>query len=345
MSDEISPADARDRFLARRETDSTDRTLHSYRTRLDHFVEWCEEQGIDRVGDLTPLNVDDYALNRQRQGYSPVTVRGQLATLQVFLKYLARVGFVEQEVAESVDVPNLDAEEASSDERLAPEDAKPLLEFFRNSKARYGTPGHAMLELLWHTAARMGSVRGLDMEDFNPDERYVAFTHRPSTGTPLKNKHDGERLVGLSETVTEVLETYIARERFDKRDESGRNPLFSGRQGRPSFSTLRAWTYLATHPCHYTSCPHGKDRETCKYRDRTHASKCPSARSPHRIRTGSITWQLNQGLSVEQVAERVNASPKVIRRFYDKATQKEEFEERRQAASAALDIGGDDDDE
>jgi site-specific recombinase XerD len=343
VTDEISPADARDRFLARRETDSTDRTLHSYRTRLDHFVEWCEEQGIDRVGDLTPLNVDDYALNRQRQGYSPVTVQGQLATLQVFLKYLNRVGFIEDEVAESVDVPNLDGEEVSSDERLAPEDAKPLLQFFRNSTARYGTPGHAMLELLWHTGARMGSVRGLDMEDYNPDEQYVAFTHRPATGTPLKNKHGGERLVGLSETVVEVIDTYIARERFEKRDEYGRRPLFCARQGRPSFSTIRGWTYLATQPCHYTSCPHGKDRATCDYVDRSHASKCPSSRSPHRLRTGSITWQLNKGLSVEQVAERVNATPRVIRRYYDKATQKEEFEQRRRAASAALDIEESDD--
>lgn len=343
MSDDLSPSDAQERFLARRETDASERTLHSYRSRLDHFVEWCEEQGIDRVGDLTPRDIDDYSLDRQRQGYEPVTVQGHLATLQVFLKYLDRVGFIEQAVAESVDVPNLDAEEMSSDERLAPDDAEPLLQYFRDSKAHYGTSNHAVLELLWHTGARMGAVRGLDLEDYNPDERYVAFRHRPATDTPLKNKHDGERLVGLSETVVDVLDTYVARERFDKRDEHGRRPLFSARQARPSFSTIRGWAYLATQPCHYTACPHGKDRATCKFVDRNHASKCPSSRSPHRIRTGSITWQLNKGLSVEQVAERVNASPKVIRRYYDKANEKEAFEQRRRAASAALDIEESDD--
>lgn len=91
------------------------------------------------------------------------------------------------------------------------------------------------------------------------------------------------------------------------------------------------------------ACPHGNDRATCGYVDRNHASKCPSSRSPHRFRTGSITWQLNEGLSVEQVADRVNATPQVIRRYYDKATQKEEFEQRRRAASAALDIEESDD--
>jgi len=272
-------------------------------------------------------------------------VQGQLATLQVFLKYLDRVGFVEQEVAESVDIPNLDREEVSSDERLAPEDAKPLLQFFRNSTARYGTPGHAMLELLWHTGARMGSVRGLDLEDYDPDEQYVAFTHRPATDTPLKNKHDGERLVGLPETVVDVIDTYVARERFEKRDEYGRRPLFCARQGRPSFSTIRGWTYLATQPCHYTACPHGNDRATCDYVDRNHASKCPSSRSPHRLRTGSITWQLNSGLSWEAVADRVNSDPDTLRRYYDKATDREKLEERRREHLNKLDLEEEEDDD
>jgi site-specific recombinase XerD len=342
MSDgEPSPADAVDRFMARRETDATDRTIHSYESRLSHFVEWCEERGIDDVADLTPRHVDDYSLNRRRQGYEPVTVQGHLATLQVLLKYLDRVGFVEQDVAEAVDVPNLSAEEQSSDVRLAPADARPLLRYFRDSTAYYGTANHAALEVMWHTGARAGSIIGLDMEDYHPDERYLAFRHRPTTDTPLKNKHAGERLVGLSETVVDVLDTYVARERFDKRDEGGRRPLFSARQGRPSFSTLRAWAYQATQPCHYAECPHGKDRPTCKFTKRTHASKCPSSRSPHQIRTGSITWQLNEGLSVEQVSERVNASPDVIRRYYDKAREKEAFEQRRRAASESLDIDGD----
>lgn len=118
-SDELSPTDAFKRFIARRETDASDRTIHSYESRLDHFVEWCEEHGIDDVADLTPRHIDDYSLNR-RQGYERVTVQGHLATLQVLLKYLDRVGFVDQQVAEAVDVPNLSAEEQSSDERLRP---------------------------------------------------------------------------------------------------------------------------------------------------------------------------------------------------------------------------------
>lgn len=337
----LSPEDARDRYLAKRETSATDRTIDSYRARLKHFIEWCDEHDIEQVGDLTPFHIDEFDLHTRQQDYAQTTIKGHLACLRTFLKYLNRIDAVDEAVCEAVEVPTLSKEEESNDERLAPDDAVAAIQAHRDSPALYGTPQHAYLEVVWYTAARMGSIRALDIGDYDPDEGYVSFQHKPSSGTPLKNKHDGERLVGLPQPCCDVLDTYIARERFDKRDEHGREPLFCQRQGRPSFSTFRGWSYAATQPCLHGPCPHDEERETCDYVHRTHASKCPSSRSSHRIRTGSITWQLNQGLDPETVAARVNATPRVIRRFYDKQTDVEEFEERRRTASAALAITND----
>jgi hypothetical protein len=56
------------------------------------------------------------------------------------------------------------------------------------------------------------------------------------------------------------------------------------------------------------------------------------------IRTGSITWQLNQGYPIEKVAERVNASIPVIKQHYDQANSAEEFRTRRRDAETDLDI-------
>ncbi|QIO24377.1 tyrosine-type recombinase/integrase [Haloarcula sp. JP-L23] len=326
------------RFLRKRQTDATDRTLRSYRNRLDPFVEWCEDNGIECLGDLTAWHIDEYDLARREADLAPTTIKGHLSTLRVFLKYTASVGAVDDDLPEAVDVPPLDATEEQSEERLSAEDATSALSFFRSSRKYFGVSMHAFLEVAWHTGARMGGLRGLDLDDYNADDQYLEFRHRPSSGTPLKNKGDGERYVGIADPVCEALETYIARERSDKRDEYGREPLFCGRQGRPSFTTLRAWSYQATQPCLWTECPHGRRRSSCDWTQRSEASKCPSSRSPHRIRTGSITWQLNRSLSIEVVAERVNATPSVIRRYYDQATAEEEFEKRRRAAETALDI-------
>ncbi|QSG02499.1 XerD/XerC family integrase [Natranaeroarchaeum sulfidigenes] len=114
--------------------------------------------------------------------------------------------------------------------------------------------------------------------------------------------------------------------------------MFSGRQGRPSEATIRAWTYQATQPCVHRNCPHDKKRATCDWTHRNHASKCPSSRSPHQIRTGSITWHCDRGLPIEVISERVNASPDVIKRFYDKADQLRKMEERRKEFTADFDI-------
>ncbi|GAA0674290.1 hypothetical protein ACFQDG_07590 [Natronoarchaeum mannanilyticum] len=182
----------------------------------------------------------------------------------------------------------------------------------------------------------MSGVRALDLRDFDPDRQTLEFRHRPPT--LLKNKTEGERIVGISESVVDALQAYIERERFAKRDDNGREPLFSGRQGRPSDSTFRAWSYMGTQPCVVEACPHGKRRATCDYTRRNFSSKCPSSRSPHAIRTGSITWQLLRGLDIETVAKRVNARLETIRRHYYKATEREGFEELRAEKTLKLDI-------
>ncbi|WP_435318497.1 tyrosine-type recombinase/integrase [Haloarchaeobius sp. TZWSO28] len=335
---DMSPREARDRLLARRETDATDRTLASYKNRLSRWVEWCEENQIERVGDLTAWHIDEYDMSLRTQDYAPATIKGHLTTLRVLVKYLARIDAVDEGMPDAVDVPNLSPAEESSDERLNAEDAYAALEYFRNNAAVYGRPMHAFLEVAWNTGARVGGIRALDVGDYSSDSGTLAFRHRPSTDTPLKNKEEGERIVGIPPTVCDVVDVYIARERSNKRDDYGREPLFSARQGRPSFSTYRAWSYLATQPCLHSKCPHGRQRQSCEYVNRTDASKCPSSRSPHRIRTGSITEQLNRGYDIDKVSARVNATPQVLRDHYDVAGHDEEFEQRRRAEFADFDI-------
>lgn len=337
--DDLSPREAVNRYIAKRRTDRTDQTIRSYRNRLGTFVEWCEDECIEQLSDLSPWVVDQFDMSLRKRDVSPSTVKGRLSTVRVFLRYYEDLGVVEDGLADSVDVPTLTKAEESSDVRLATADADALLAFYRESPSYRGHAWHAWLELAWHTGARMGAIRGLDLEDYHPDAGYVEFIHRPDQGTPLKNKTDGERLVTISDAVVEALDLYIARERGNARDEFGREALFATNHGRASLATLRSYSYLGTQPCLHSECPHGRRRATCEYTERAHVSKCPSTRSPHQIRTGSITWQLNSGLGHETVAKRVNSKPATIRRYYDVATKEEEFENRRQEAEQQLHIG------
>ncbi|QSG06446.1 tyrosine-type recombinase/integrase [Halapricum desulfuricans] len=316
---QLAPADAVERYLRRRRSDSTEKSVHGWEYRLKLFVEWCDAVGLDEVGQLEGYDLDEYYEVRSAD-VAPATLEGEMWTLKTFLEFLEDIEAVDEGLSEKVRIPDLDAEDRSNDTKLSTDDAVALIEYYRNDETAYGNRQHVFLELAWFTGARQGGLRALDLRDASLDENpYVEFRHRPSTGTPLKNKRRGQRPVGLPEETADAVKEYIDEYRYDVLDEHGRSPLLASSQGRPTTNTIRVWSYLATIPCLHGPCPHDRDQSACQWTEYAHASKCPSSRSPHQIRTGTITWLLNEGWPPEDVAERVNASVKTIEQHYDKA--------------------------
>lgn len=349
---QLTPREAKERYLRRRSPDSTEQSIEGWHFRLKLFVEWCESVGLETVGELRGFDIDEYYELRSAE-VAPSTLEGEMWTLKMFCEFLEDIEAVEQGLADAVRIPDLDAEDRTNDTKLATEDALALLRFYRKSESYYGMRQHAVLELLWLTGARQGGLRALDIRDVHlGEDPYVEFRHRPETGTPLKNKRQGERPVALTPVVADVLEAYLETHRYDVRDEHGRQPFLASAKGRPTPNTLRTWTYLGTQPCLHSPCPHGKDRPSCEWTNYHHGSKCPSSRSPHQIRTGAITWMLNQGWPPEDVAERVNAAVETIEKHYDVADidelrrrKRDRMETRRRDLVTDLDIAENDDDE
>lgn len=324
---DLAPVDAAERFIARRERKNSEKTVRSYANRLRGFVAWCEENDIEQMRDLDGWWLDEYERHLEAGENAPSTVKGKMTALDQLLQYCASIEVVDDDLPDKLELPKLSKEEETSDEKLDGEDARNLLDEFRNSRRHYGTVQHVTLELMWHVGGRISCFRALDLDDWVSEEQKLKFRHRPPTR--LKDGKDHERNVAVPKEVADALDFWIDRERPNKRDENGRKPLFSTTHGRASDSSLRCWAYQATQPCLYTGCPHNRRRDSCQYTQRQHSSKCPSVRGPHAIRTGSITWQLNRGLSYVKVAERVAASPETIRRYYDKPDYDESLARRR----------------
>lgn len=325
---EWSPRRAAQRYLKRRRADSADSTVYSLKYRLKLFVEWLEGIRIGEIGQLAPLDLDEYYDLRSGK-VKPVTLSNEMKSIRGFLQYLEDLGAVDDGLSDSVRIPDLDPEDNTNEVSLRPSDALELIRWFRDSDKR-GTRQHAWLELAWFTGARMGSIRALDLRDFNRSEAFVEFHHRPDTDTPLKNKRAGERPVALPVKTAAVVGEYIRNYRRDVTDDFGRQPLLATVQGRPAKGTTRTWSYLSTQPCLSQDCPHNRNRESCEWVSRPKASKCPSSRSPHRVRSGSITYQLNRGIPPAVVAARVNASVEVIEDHYDVATREARWNRYRE---------------
>lgn len=330
----ITPREAVRLYLADREMELSEKSLENHRYRLDSWLAFCDEQGIDDMTDVTGRTIHEYRVWRQSgegDDYEPIskaTLKGNLATLRVFLEFCASIDAVEGGLRERVRVPKLESEEISRDEKLEEADAEEMLEYLE--KFRYASREHAILALLWHTGIRLGTLRAFDVDDFDADERCLDVRHRPDEGTPLKNGLAAERSIALGEYHVGVLEDYIEHNRPEVTDENGRRPLFASAQGRLSDSPIRLTVYKWTQPCRWGECPHDEDPKTCEYRKRESLSQCPSSRSPHGVRRGAITKHLRDGTPEEVVSDRMNSSREVIEQHYDERSEREKMRLRRE---------------
>jgi site-specific recombinase XerD len=354
----MAPREAFELWMQRQQGRKADETLASYRYRVRPFIDWLEDCGIDNLNDLSGRDILRFDAERQERDVQQNTLNNQFGTIRLFLSFCADIDAVDEELPKTVDPPLLSKDDRVNTEKLPSERATRILD--RLSTYAYAGRDHVIMLLLWRTTARLGAVRGLDLEDLYLDEdaierlRYqddlnvggevideilgavdppfIYFRHRPDTGTPLKNGYGGERPVNISEDVAEVLRAYIDVNRVDV-DEGGRQPLLTtekGDAGRISKSGIRQRVYILTQPCRFGGdCPHDREIETCEAREHGHESKCPSSRSPHRLRTGSITWHRDRGWPPEVLAEKANTSVQMINAVYDQPEQLKRMATRR----------------
>jgi site-specific recombinase XerD len=342
---DLTVREAAERWLDRKRGPSSDSSISTLYYRLKQFWEWCEENDVEQLEDVTPWTIEEFEAER-RSKIKLLSLNKQFGTIQNWLEWCASRGLVSEDVVEAVDPPDVPKQQKSSDIKLDDEDALPQLAFYRNDEESRASRRHIVLELLWHIGCRMGGLRALDLRDYNDVEgpdgtriRYLYFRHRPESSTPLKNKEDGERPVWLSERVADLLDEYLRFNRNRVRDENGRKPLFTTSVGRASRTTIRTDSYFGTAPCLRDPCPHDRPDQACEYWSSDSISKCPSTRSPHQIRTGSITWQLNQGVSMTTVSERANVSVNVIEDHYDKPDPMKALRKRRAPELSRLNLG------
>jgi len=325
----IEPDRALELYLEDREIEYADSTIRSHRSRLKQFLSWCDEEEITNLNTLTGRMLQEYRLWRRREGdLSTASVKTQMDTLRVFIRWLESIDAVEADLHTKVQSPKLTADENSRDVMLEQETAEEILGYLR--KYRYGSLEHVTLALLWHTMMRRGTARALDVNDYDPEGQYIEVVHRPETDTPIKNGADGERLVALDSRLCSLLDDWIADQRPDVEDDYGRRPLLASAQGRVHYSTVQRYCYGVTRPCTYTGeCPHGREIESCEATKLNSASKCPSSLSPHAVRRGSITHYLQQDVPEKAVSDRANVSPEVIDQHYDRRSKREKMEQRR----------------
>lgn len=327
---DITIETAVDQFINLNRPNWNGETERTYRKSCNTLIDFSDDFDLNKVSDLTLETVGKYDawLLTHEEIESDSTVLSKQKQAVTFIKWCESKGLVKIGTHLAINKLKLSDKDQLSGDIMPPDQLRELLMLYRNSDRWYGCRRHALLEVIAHTGARRGGIRALDLSDWESETRKLSILSRESRGTRLKHGDQHARKVILSEKPAKVLDHYIKSERYQKRDEEGRKPLFASRQGRPTKSTITNWMYQATVPCMWQECPHAKERHNCEWTTQTKASQCPSSTSPHPIRRGSITWQLNIGKSIEDVASRAGTTPDVIRRYYDRPSLDEELRRR-----------------
>lgn len=322
-SNEVSPGDGLEMYLDGRQSELAENSLRAYRIRIRTFVEWCRENGIDSLNDVHGIHIHEWKAGMQ---VGNATTANRLQAVRRFLRWGAQLGIADPELWDKIDVPTGNGAKTV---HLDTDTAGSVLTFL--DRFEYASKTHVVMLLLWRTGVRLGSLRALDVGDYNREENCLEVRHRPESDTPLKNGEAGERSIALSDGTCRVLDDYLTANRDDVTDGFGRVPFITTRNGRISESALQDTAYAATRPCYYGSdCPEGRDPAECAAAsNRDVAYQCPDSVSPHPIRRGSITHHLRNDVPKLAVSDRCDVSPKVLDRHYNQLTEREKMEQRR----------------
>lgn len=320
-------SDALDMYLEDKQNEFAQSTLYSHSSRISHFVEWCDQQGIEYLNELTPPDLHRFKVWRS-EDVNKVTLKTQLDTVRVFLRWCESIDAVPPDMADKLLSPTLDSGDNVRDVMLEADRASDILDHLE--KYEYASLNHVILLLMVKTGCRIGTLHGMDVSDYDPDTQSIRTKHRPDGGTPLKNKQEGERHISLSQPTCDVLDDYLTDVRPDCVLENDREPLICSESKRLHKTGVRQRIYNITRPCYLSAdCPHDRDIDACDASTYDSASKCPSSVSPHAIRRGSITHFLRQDVPTQAVSDRCNVNPDTLSKHYDRRNSEEKMEQRR----------------
>lgn len=334
MTDEIdpvTPSNALEMYLQSRQSELAESSLDAHRLRLQLFVRWCDEEGdIDTLDELTGRDLHDYRVWRSEgirsDSISPETLRSNLLTLRVYLRFAESIDAVSQGFSDKIVLP--DPANRSRSEMLDADHAESLLKHLE--RYEYASDAHVILRLLWETGIRAGTLRSLDLRDYLPEKGAIRIKHRPTTDTPLKNGSEADRQVALKQHTCKVIDDYIDEHRVETTDEHGRRPLLTTKHGRRALQSIRKLTYYWTCPCRISGdCPHGRDPSNCDAATWTGSPECPSSVSTHPIRRGAITHHLKHDVPTAVASDRMDVSPGVLDEHYSELTDEESMQRRR----------------
>lgn len=186
--------------------DKSDNTVLSYKSDVEKYITFLENNGISSIFDTTKSTVLTYLLSLQKEGRAASTVSRVLASLRAFYAYVTAGGQLMQDPTLNLDTPSVSRKAPAI---LSAREVDKLLSQ-PDTKTVKGRRDRAILEVLYATGIKVSELIALDIRDVNTDAGFL----RCIGGAR-------ERILPIGQLAATALNRYI---------QSGREQLLNGKE-------------------------------------------------------------------------------------------------------------------
>jgi site-specific recombinase XerD len=268
-------------------------TRRSYGRAIRQFVSWCESRPLN-LNQVTPAD-----LGRYLDGIpdSAASKKVYLAAIRHFFDILVQRHVVILNPTHSVRGDRHVAVEGKTPE-ITVEQARKLLASIDTAKL-VGLRDKAILSVLVYTAARVGAVARLRIQDFYDigDQYWLRFQEKGGKSREIPVRYDLQQL----------LQEYLG-----KRHESDASIIYSAGEETPLFLTaIRRTGQLSTRAM-------SANDTSRMVRRRMRDAGLPTRLTAHSCRVATITDLLSQGVSLADVQNLAGHAAPRTTRLYDR---------------------------
>jgi integrase/recombinase XerC len=204
-----------------RRQNSSAHTVRNYASDLEQFLNYFTLAGKKKpqVEDLDTFAIREWLGHLYEQRLAAVSMRRKLAAVRSFLKFQLREGFIDKNVARMVRTPKAPKTLPAV---MTAEQTNALVDGVSTATEKFERPyparDLAIFELLYGCGLRISELVGLNLEDFDFNERWIR----------VRGKGKKERQVPYTGKAAAALERY--RE-LRKPDPESANALFLNHRG------------------------------------------------------------------------------------------------------------------
>ncbi len=268
-------------------------TRRSYGRAIRLFLAWCESRPMN-LNQVSPADVGRYLDGLPD---SAASKKVYLAALRHFFDILVQRHVVVLNPAHSVRGDRHVAVEGKTPE-ITIEQVRRLLASIDTSRL-VGLRDKAILAVLVYTAARVGAVARLRIQDFYDigDQFCLRFQEKGGKSREIPVRYDLQKLL---------------QEFLSKRKESDANTSLTENKTTPLFPTaIRRTGQLSTRPM-------SANDTSRMVRRRMHDAGLPARLTAHSCRVATITDLLSQGVSLADVQNLAGHADPRTTRLYDR---------------------------